>query len=431
MQQAEEQLKLDLEADGPCFVYIGDDVRSEQQALSEGRFTDALPIDAVRHARQIALVSWSGSTVDAVALLTRRARVAQLKRRVVLSPLRACASVPFSDLWKRVPPSRRKSVMSAFGARGGQLEVDDCGAVRAAVLRMGGELAEAWLRIEALLARRSESLWPEDREPVVAYERDAVGLALEIADLDRSEVLARWTGAADEPFVHGLAAFKLYERAILASDMRVFGDWEAIEQWLVGSVRFEKGGRRLTIVNVNETDVEHALGCDLIYYDHTHCSYVLVQYKRLGRDAMGRWEFRPSSDPRFDDQLARMAAISQGGRSAAPDAYRLGEGFCFVKLCESVTRNPVGGELSAGMYLPIEYLSCLRAAGAVRGSRGGEVIRYDNVRRWINNTFFVSLVERAWVGTRGLTTTEVEKVIRAALEAGDSIVLAASAPASA
>ncbi len=39
-----------------------------------------------------------------------------------------------------------------------------------------------------------------------------------------------------------------------------------------------EGAKTLTVVNVNRTSVERALGVDLLHYNHTYRSFVLVQY---------------------------------------------------------------------------------------------------------------------------------------------------------
>jgi hypothetical protein len=110
-----------------------------------------------------------------------------------------------------------------------------------------------------------------------------------------------------------------------------------------------------------------------------------------------------------------------------PEDHRLGNNFCFIKFCKPTTRlaTAPSGELSAGMYLPLDYFEKLVDSGRLAGPRGGVVLRYDNVGRWVNNSSFISLVERAWVGTRRLTSGQVTEIVRRALNADHSIVLAA------
>lgn len=189
-------------------------------------------------------------------------------------------------------------------------------------------------------------------------------------------------------------------------------------------MRFVEGRRTLDVVTAHPGPIERTLGCDLIYYAHEYDSYVLVQYKRF-RGRGRKLTFRPSDDPRFGTQLARLRTLVPGTPGSQPRAWRLGRTCCFVKFCEPVLSEPLRGDLAPGMYLPIEYLDRLRASGAARGPRGGEVISYETARRWLNNTTFVDLVQHSWLGTDDVTSKQVGAVIRRALDAGDEVVLAA------
>jgi hypothetical protein len=171
------------------------------------------------------------------------------------------------------------------------------------------------------------------------------------------------------------------------------------------------------------------LGCDLIYYTPDYNAHVLVQYKRLAKPGVGPWEFRPSSDANFEKELKRMRAIAAPARvKDTPEHHRFGENFCFIKFCKATTNDPFSGELAPGMYLPLDYFDKLALAGRLKGPRGGTVVNYDNVGRWLNNSAFVGLVERAWVGTRGLTSTQLTTVIRRSLAAKHSLILPQATP---
>jgi hypothetical protein len=222
---------------------------------------------------------------------------------------------------------------------------------------------------------------------------------------------------------------RVTEDAIIDYDAGVFGDWEPISEHLVGIVQFGQGDRRLTVVNANRTDVEKNLGVDLLYYSHNYEAYVLVQYKRL-RKGEETWEFRPSQDRNFERELQRMREIAEPGEDDGdPDEHRLGENFCFVKFCKpstSATAKTAKGALSGGMYLPLDYLDKLLATDRLKGTRGGVTARYDRVGRWMTNGDFEALVRNAWVGSRGLSTNDVTKVVRRSLDAKHSIVMAAA-----
>jgi hypothetical protein len=217
------------------------------------------------------------------------------------------------------------------------------------------------------------------------------------------------------------------EDAVIAHDAQVFGGWDSLGPSVVGITQFRQSDREVTIINANRTSIEQTLGVDLLYYARDYDAYVFVQYKRL-RKGTDVWEFRPSGDRNFAAQLERMRTIAQPGTdNGDPNDHRLGQNFCFIKLCKPTTRLAAipSGELSARMYLPLDYFDKLVASGQLSGPRGGVVVRYANVGRWMNNTSFISLVERAWIGTRGLTTAQVTDVIKRALDAKHSMIIAA------
>jgi hypothetical protein len=78
------------------------------------------------------------------------------------------------------------------------------------------------------------------------------------------------------------------------------------------------------------------------------------------------------------------------------------------------------------MYLPLDYLDKLLATDRLEGPRGGVAIRYDRVGRWMTNGDFELLLRNAWVGSRGLSTEALTKIIRRSLKAKHSVVMAAA-----
>lgn len=116
------------------------------------------------------------------------------------------------------------------------------------------------------------------------------------------------------------------------------------------------------MINVNRGDVEHSLGCDLVYYVHRYDSYVLVQYKRMTRAATVGRGYRP--DVRLDDELDRMRGIAApAAPSDDPNDHRLGESFCFLTLREGEVDEPFSGRLAQGMYIPIDLWDKLDRTG--------------------------------------------------------------------
>ena len=76
------------------------------------------------------------------------------------------------------------------------------------------------------------------------------------------------------------------------------------------------------------------------------------------------------------------------------------------------------------MYLPLDYYEQLAVSDVTLGPKGGRVISYDNVGKWINNTLFVELMSGGWIGSRTLQTAWLSETLEAALSAKRSVVIA-------
>lgn len=255
-----------------------------------------------------------------------------------------------------------------------------------------------------------------------------MGLALGLAGMDRRPILNRWRGTDSAPFVEGLTGFRLLEDRMIEHDARVFGGWDLLQQGAVGMVEFHQGARKLTVINVNRSGVEHALGVDLVYYNHEFDSYVLVQYKRMTPRSNGGYEFRPDSQTRKElDRMRRIMPASPTPSSI--QEFRLDSFGAYLKLCPSTTKDAFSDELIKGMYLPLGYWDVLVDSPSVLGPKGGVVVNYDNVGRYMNNSIFIELVGASWIGSRGATTKQITAVIRDALETRSLILAEATGPA--
>ena len=58
---------------------------------------------------------------------------------------------------------------------------------------------------------------------------------------------------------------------------------EVARRYQTGIAVLENARERLTIINCNRQKVEETPGVDLVYYNHTFKSFVMVQYKRMKR----------------------------------------------------------------------------------------------------------------------------------------------------
>jgi len=281
------------------------------------------------------------------------------------------------------------------------------------------------------LRRSGSREYEPERFSVPAQEKDAIGVALDMAGLGRSPESLVW--AAEDPtlpapFIRGLKSAALIEDLMVGHDARVFPAWSVVRQYQVGAVEFGNSNRSLTVVNVNRTRIEKTLGVDLVYYHHNYRSFVLVQYKRMLTGEGRQPAFRPANDDSYRLELQRMLEFEQQhSYDAAPtklEEYRLHRGPFYFKLCPSVSFEPLSSELIRGMYLPLDYWQLLMNTGGAVGPRGGWAVTYDSAGRHLHNTMFTDLVGSGWIGSRLDVTTALEELVAALLEAKHSVVLA-------
>jgi|SRR3569623_615748 len=403
-----------------------------------GTFSDALSArDWGFKEYEVCLLSFDGSSIEVACLGRRGKSVATAKYRVEFSTFVPLRPLPFEEIERLIGPRFRSHFIRSTTGRGQRVPPETWLELVKVVKEARPESAEA---INNLI-RLQEASKREFRGPAaetVALERDAVGVALDIFDRSkelRKRSLSRWSPPPDTlaPFMEGVDAVRLTEEQMLAHDSNVFSDAAAGTPTVYGR-RFAIGDRLLDVVYQNRTAVERTLGVDLIYYNHTFDAYTLVQYKRMTEEAkvLGKPRtvvFRPNSDSNFAAELGRMNAF----RERTPDnwqppkewhAYRLnGDGF-FFKFCPAITLELLTADLIKGMYLPREYLESLLASSITDGQRGGKLVAFENVKRHLSNTEFTTMVQQGWVGTRGVSTTEITEIVRDALASGRAVIQA-------
>ena len=218
-----------------CFLYVPNDERLEDRVDRDGKVTDVFRSSEVGVGRQVALVSWDGESLHACAVMAAGGRVAAYKTRVRLTHFSEGIGVSLTELARRLAKPERDRFREALD--GGQLDTETTAAVRKALVDHYPDAAQAWEFAEAEAAREQPELWPAERVPAIAYERDAVGLALTFAGLDRDPVMSDWDGDTEAPFLKGLSTFRVYEDAAIVHDTTVFGEWTGLAPSVVGVAR--------------------------------------------------------------------------------------------------------------------------------------------------------------------------------------------------
>lgn len=327
---------------------------------------------------------------------------------VVLADLVEATSHPFE---REVGSAIRSGTAALDGAAGEALV--------GSLLGVRPQLAQVIER----LRRRSDAEPVHGRAgEILVLERDAARLALSIAGVD-SRPLQEWNGHDDEGFLASLA-YEAPEDVLVSHDATRFPDSDARPGGRPDWITFSSGQNVVTVGNVNKTKLENTLGVDLIYRHLDAYTFVLVQYKRMRRDASGDWFYRP--DKQLFEELERMRRYDSSrdaGRSAA--TWRLHPRGFALKLVKPPSHfDPRSDRLLPGIYLPLEYFDELLADDCTLTKRGARRFDYDTVDRYLTSDLFVALVRQGWIGTRGITTRNVERMIDAAVGAGRSVIVA-------
>jgi hypothetical protein len=84
--------------------------------------------------------------------------------------------------------------------------------------------------------------------------------------------------------------------------------------------------------------------------------------------------------------------------------------------------------LLRGMYLPREFLASVLDDPNLRGERGGRIVTFENTGRHLTNTLFAELLREEWIGTRGVSSAKIAKIVSEALGANRSISVARARP---
>lgn len=327
-------------------------------------------------------------------------------------------------------PSRLRWRVTEYMESGGLLPPKSFEAVVDALMQLSPQMAGSLRRYSAPRRRRIEGI-PGPSRTALAYQKEAVATALAFAGISRSE-LQDWDfdaqpGGRPDSYLDGLPQLRMREDQMLMNDLASLPGYDAIRHMPHPAVVFESGATRLTVVLANRLRLEEQLGVDLIYYNETYRSFVMVQYKAMDSEVGAGALFR-LPDAQLATEVGRMdemwAALSSVAGSTETDGFRLCSNPFFLKLCPRVLFDPDNAGLVSGMYLPLDYWKRLSEDERTLGPRGGRYVSYENATRYFDNTSFVTLVTDAWIGTEISHSEIIEKIVREVLEIGRTVVLA-------
>jgi len=241
----------------------------------------------------------------------------------------------------------------------------------------------------------------------LAFQKETLGIALEISGISKDELLA-WhpTNSDNQSFLDGLPGAQVREDTMLLADFVNVPGFETISDAThYGSKVFTKENDptvRLTVIMANRHPLEKQTGADLIYFNEAYRSFIMVQYKAMEK-GKNEAEFRWQNGDQFVQEIERMdtllTELNKVQSGSDPNGYRFSENPFFLKFCPRVVFNPDDTGLFKGIYLPLDLWKRADKTGKFKGQKGGNVLTFSNVGRYINNSEFVGFVSGSWIGT--------------------------------
>lgn len=397
----------------------------------------AEPVADFQHSRNVPLVCFIVSALKVTHIgLGRRGMLAGtgLRRLNIDRVEKLAEPLSVQRIINRLPRRNALSVQTRFSS-GGLLTDKGFSAVIEVIRQLASQASTLLDRFSQTRIQRLQRLSSKAKDSL-AQQKEAVLTALSVAGLGR-EPVQEWSPQEGTPvsFLDGLPNARLREDQMVINDLMKIPGFTLIQDQVsvTGAAVFEseEASERLTVILANRLPLEEQTGTDLIYFNETYQSFVMVQYKAMER------ENGPNSVPRavfrlpntqLAEEITRMDAllttIQACPANASHDGYRLTENPFFLKLCSRLVFNPDDIGLVSGMYLPLDYWKLLVQSPGIPGPRGGLCVTFENAGRYFDNSSFTTIVSKAWVGTTPSQSDVLKKAIRQTLETGKAVAIA-------
>ncbi len=410
-------------------------------------FTDALSIhDWEIGQLSIALLCFSESTIDYIAIAKKGKRVVTSKSRIEFSSMINLSAISIAGVEARLSEKIKRFFIKASRGIGGAIpDATWLGLIDDIKLQRPNLVGE----IQRLLSLRRYAGFhlSGDTAEIFLQEREALGISLDIFAGNnklRDRVLAEWAPSEDtvseldeknstaslstpiaghSSFLKGISHRYIQEESAIQHDLL---NWPGMSSSHVAGITvFEQGNRRLEVIYANRNKLENTLGVDLIYYNEEYELFVLVQYKLMRKEGEST-VYRP--DKQLKIELERMDRFHGSNRLNAPieshEQYRLNADGFMLKLVPNSGLKPSSGELIKGMYIPREYMHFLCGDQGGKGPKGGSQITFENAPRYFTNSQFAASIHAGWIGTRGIQTVGIRSMIKEYYETERSLMVA-------
>ncbi|MFC1783835.1 hypothetical protein ACFL02_09670, partial [Planctomycetota bacterium] len=213
--------------------------------------------------------------------------------------------------------------------------------------------------------------------------------------------------------------------AMVINDLNKLPGYGLIKNLPYPAAVFESDKTRLTIVLANRFPLEEQTGTDLIYFNETFRSFVMVQYKAMEQENNENVFRLPNEQLTLEiDRMNSLRnELMKCPASVEKDGFRLNDNPFYLKFCPRIVFNPDDTSLVRGMYIPLDYWNTLSKDSSIEGPRGGKIISYENIGRYFDNTEFVTMVAKAWIGTTSNQTDVLESLIRSTIQSGRTVAI--------
>jgi hypothetical protein len=272
---------------------------------------------------------------------------------------------------------------------------------------------------------------PKRSRENLALQKESLNTALRIAKLDPDAVI-NWLPPEHETgsYLDGIQTGTVREGLMISADAEVFPGYEFVARDVRTATKtFSNRRTRLRVTVADRQPLEEQTGADLIYFNETYNSFVIVQYKAMRRESGGfvsPFIYRP--DKQLEKEITRMEAVNDViSEITSPDtlpAYRLNSDPFYLKLCPNITLNLDERSLFKGMYFPLSYWRLLLKDPCTEGPRGGRIVTYDNAGRKFNSTEFIQLVSSGFIGSRLYQSDFIRSLIQKVLSENKVVTLA-------
>jgi hypothetical protein len=409
-------------------------VSNRKQIFEEGVAEDAKfsePVEDFAHSRNAALICFvfTSGKLTHIAKARKGQSAGTGLRRVNLSDVTSLeVAITGKALLKKIPKKFHKAVSKRL-TEGGLLSPKSFEHVVDALRQLSSISAVLLDRFSTSrrdLVRKLSS----DVKQSLEHQKVALISALQLADMDRQS-LQDWNPpdqGAPISFLDGLESFRSLEDQMIVSDLQKVPGFNFVRAHSAAAAIFESKESRLTVILANKLPLERQTGTDLIYFNETYQSFVMVQYKAMDKDSNSD-AFFSLPDQQLSIEIQRMDQVVQQMSTCvvdtSVDGYRLNENPFFLKLCPRLIFNPDEVSAVPGMYFPLDYWKTLvNDKVQTRGPRGGQRITYQNAKRHMDNTEFINCVSKAWVGTNAKQSAHLKSLVLQVMKTGRSVALA-------